>query len=51
MWNADNHQMSFGVLRAAVGALQDYMRREGRWGMVKFWVFDGGREVGAGELF
>ncbi|KAA6415966.1 MAG: hypothetical protein FRX48_00685 [Lasallia pustulata] len=50
-WNANNHQTTFGVVGAAVGALADYMRRTGRWGTARFWIFDGGFEVGAGELF
>lgn len=50
-WNANNHQTTFGVLSSAVGALEDYMRKTGVWGTARFWIFDGGNQVGAGEVF
>ncbi|KAA6415500.1 MAG: hypothetical protein FRX48_00215 [Lasallia pustulata] len=39
-WNANNHQTTWGVLAAAVGALQDYMRRFG-FGAASFSIADG----------
>lgn len=50
-WNANNHQTTFGVVSAAVSALEDYMGATGNYGTVRFWIFDGGNEVGAGGIF
>ena len=51
VWNANNHQTTYGVLQAAVSALSDCMSSRGAWGTVRFWIFDGGREVGGGEIY
>ena len=50
VWNANNHQVSWGVLGAALEALWDFMGSGGRWGEVEFRILDGGVEVGVGVL-
>ena len=47
--NANNHQQTWGVLGAAIGALRDYMSKNG-YGQASFYVFDGGTEVAAGII-
>lgn len=48
-WNANNHQMTWGVLRAATFALVDYMGQAG-YATARFDIFDGANQVGAGVL-
>lgn len=48
-WNANNHQMTWGVLGAALLALQQYMEAIG-YGTVTFDVMDGANWVGSGRL-
>ena len=47
--NANNHQMTWGVLAAAVVALVDYMESS-QWGTTTFKLFDGVNEVGVGSI-
>ena len=47
VWNANNHQTTWGVLGAAVEALRECMRVNG-WGVGRFGIWDGGIEVGGG---
>lgn len=48
-WNADNHQLTWGVLGAALTALLDYMRIYGN-GAITFNIFDGAHMVGQGTV-
>lgn len=48
-WNADNHQLTWGVLGAALTALLDYMRIFGN-GAITFNIFDGTHMVGHGTV-
>ena len=48
--NADNHQLTYGVVRSAVAALRDYMAREGEYGLMMFDIWDGDNQVGTGLL-
>ena len=48
--NSNNHQATWGVLGAALTALQDYMRSQDAWGTAEFTIFDGKYEVGKGTL-
>ena len=47
--NANNHQVTWGVLGAAVEGLRDYMGEKG-WAGVKFEVYDGRNMVGEGAV-
>ena len=49
IWNANNHQTTWGVLRAAILALADYMETKG-FGQALFSVYDGINQVGEGLL-
>ena len=49
IWNANNHQTTWGVLRAAILALADYMERDG-FAQALFNVYDGVNQVGEGVL-
>lgn len=49
IWNANNHQTSWGVLRATILALADYLEKTG-YGEVIFNIYDGVNQVGAGQL-
>lgn len=46
--NANNHQCTYGVMRAAVAALYDYMLTENEYGTVTFDIWDGENQVGQG---
>ena len=48
--NANNHQVTYGVLRAAVAALRDYMAQEGEYGTLVFDIWDGVNQVGRGTI-
>lgn len=50
VWNTNNHQVTWGVLAAALVALQDFMINRQTWGEASFYVYDGGVEVGMGVL-
>lgn len=49
-WNENNHQMSWGVLGAAIQAVQDCMLNIEEWGTATFSIWDGETEVGFGVL-
>ena len=48
-WDSNNHQQTWGVLGAALEALEDYMRGAG-YGQVLFTIVDGPNQVGEGML-
>lgn len=47
--NAANHQVTWGVLGAALMALSDYMSEFG-YGAASFGIFDGASQVGQGTI-
>ena len=47
--NANNHQVTWGVLESALEALGDYMEQYG-YGSVVFDIFDGANQVGHGSI-
>ena len=49
-WNENNHQMSWGVLGAAIQAVLDCMVNIREWGTASFSIWDGDTEVGFGVL-
>ncbi|MCJ1301924.1 hypothetical protein MMC08_004725 [Hypocenomyce scalaris] len=48
--NANNHQVTYGVLGAALIALGDWMQEQGKWGALTFEVWDGDNQVGSGGI-
>ena len=50
VWNANNHQTTFGVLATTLGILRDYMAEHGAT-MVNFFIKDGVNIVGQGRIF
>ena len=48
-WNANNHQLTYGVLSAALQALQEWTWGEG-FGTLAFDIYDGQNQVGQGKL-
>lgn len=49
IWNANNHQVTWGVAQAALEALGDYMEQYG-YGSVIFHIYDGPNQVGRGSI-
>lgn len=47
--NANNHQVTWGVLQAAIEALGDYMEQHG-YASVTFQIYDGPNQVGEGSI-
>lgn len=47
--NSNNHQTTWGVLRSALLAVEDYMNHN-VFGMISFTINDGAHEVGAGMI-
>ena len=47
--NANNHQITMGVLGAAISALRDYVTKEGG-GTLTFDIYDGENQVGVGLI-
>lgn len=50
VFNANNHQTTWGVLGQALVALNDYMSVNHYVGAAQFSIFDGGTEVGIGTV-
>lgn len=48
-WNSNNHQTTWGVFGAALGALREFQNEHG-WGAADFTIFDGVKEVGQGYI-
>lgn len=48
--NANNHQISYGVLKAAIDALNDYMIAFGYGLLEALTIYDGPNEVATGSL-
>lgn len=48
--NSNNHQQTWGVLNAAIGAVWGYMLEKNNIGTVTFTIHDGGNEVGQGTI-
>lgn len=48
-WNSNNHQTTWGVFGAALGALREFQSEHG-WGAASFTIFDGVNEVGKGYI-
>ena len=48
--NAGNHQLTWGVLKAAIDGLNDYFTVTGDWGDAEFDIYDGDNQVGQGIL-
>ena len=48
--NVNNHQLTYGVVHAAVAALRDYMASDGDYGLLSFEIWDGDNEVGTGVI-
>lgn len=48
--NANNHQVTWGVLAGAVMALSSFMDAYGGFGYAHFEIFDGGNQVGSGSV-
>lgn len=48
--NSNNHQQTWGVLNAAIGAVWGYMLDKNNIGTARFTIFDGGNEVGRGSI-
>lgn len=48
--NANNHQLTWGVVSAAIQAISNYMIVENNAGIATFQIFDGGTEVGFGSV-
>lgn len=49
VWNANNHQTTWGVLRKSIVALADYLEVSG-YTEVTFNIYDGKNQVGSGRL-
>lgn len=48
--NANNHQLTWGVLKAAIDGLDDYFTSMGKWSDCEFDIYDGPNLVGQGIL-
>lgn len=48
--NANNHQITYGVLKASIDALHDYMWEFGYGLVTAMTIYDGPNEVGTGTL-
>ena len=48
--NANNHQMTWGVLKSALAALDDFINSNGGFVSASFDIFDGQNQVGTGKI-
>ena len=51
VWNANNHQTTWGVLNVAILALEDFLNVKRGLGAVVFKIFDGNNWVGQGQIY
>lgn len=49
IWNANNHQVTYGVLGVVFTSMIEFMQANG-WGAAKFEIWDGGNIVGGGTI-
>ena len=49
VWNANNHQTTYGVLGVALTALHDWMGENG-YTLASFGIYDGDNQVGNGVI-
>lgn len=49
MWNTNNHQLTWGVMKPAFDALKGYMNESG-YGEIQFSIFEWAHEVGQGAI-
>ena len=49
VWNANNHQTTYEILRFSIAAIFNYMANNG-WGTATFTIVDGENQVGMGEI-
>ena len=50
VWNANNHQTTWGVLGAAVWAVSSFKTTNNVYGAVNFNIYDGNNQVGQGTI-
>lgn len=50
IWNANNHQLTWGVVGQVVTGLLDYMSPQTHGAAIVFKVFNGAHQVGAGQI-
>lgn len=50
VWNTNNHQITWGVLGAALNALWEYMYANARHGGADFEIYDGPNQVALGAI-
>ena len=50
MMNANNRQMTWGVLASALWGLQELIQQEGAYTVVQLLVYDGIHQVGRGSI-
>lgn len=51
VWNANNHQTTWEVLKVAILALEDFLSVKRGIGAVVFRIFDGNNQVGQGQIY
>lgn len=51
VWNANNHQTTWGVLDTALSTLNDFLTVRQGMGAVVFKIFDGNNQVGLGRIY
>ncbi|KAA6408751.1 MAG: hypothetical protein FRX48_07094 [Lasallia pustulata] len=51
VWNANNHQTTWEVLKVAILALEDFLDVKRGIGAVVFRIFDGNNQVGQGQIY
>lgn len=49
--NANNHQLTYGVLQNALVALRSWMIFFNGCGLIEYDIFDGGNQVGTGSCY
>lgn len=50
MWNANNHQLTWGVVGLVVIGLLDFISTQPNAAAIVFKIFDGANQVGAGQI-
>ena len=48
--NANNHQMTWGVLQSVLAVLEDFINENGGFVSATFDIFDGRNQVGTGKI-
>ena len=49
-WTIGGHQLTWGEVQGAIEAISDYMNEAKIWAAVDFWIYEGDKIIGRGQI-